>query len=122
MEHTVYIDEWLCQTERERERERERQRERERERDESCYVSPRQERFLIHVRKAYFQEIWRGDSLVLVSVFSGKPFGINNELLHLTKKELHFLLAFCCQCRKENHEMCKRLCYWVSILFLRPHT
>ena len=83
-----------CVKQRERERE-------ERERDESCYVSPRQERFLIRVHKAYFQEIWRGDSLVLVSVSSGKPSGINNELLHLTKKSFIFSLRFVVNAEKK---------------------
>ena len=80
---------------------RERERERERERDESCYVSPRQERFLIHVHKAYFQEIWRGDSFVLVSVSSGKPSGMNNELLHLTKKSFIFSSRFVVNAEKK---------------------
>ena len=79
----------------------ERERERERERGESCYVSPRQERFLIHVHKAYFQEIWRGDSFVLVSVSSGKPSGINNELLHSTKKSFIFSLRFVVNAEKK---------------------
>ena len=82
------------------ERWRERERERERE-GESCYVSPRQERFLIHVHKAYFQEIWRGDSFVLVSVSSGKPSGINNELLHSTKKSFIFSLRFVVNAEKK---------------------
>ena len=81
-----------CVKQREREGERER---------ESCYVSPRQERFLIHVHKAYFQEIWRGDSFILVSVSSGKPSGINNELLHLTKKSFIFSLRFVVNAEKK---------------------
>ena len=64
-------------------------------------MSPRQERFLIHVHKAYFQEIWRGDSFVLVPVSSGKPSGINNELLHSTKKSFIFSLRFVVNAEKK---------------------
>ena len=87
-----------CVKQRERERERKRDRDKEKE---SCYVSLRQERFLIHVHKAYFQEIWRGDSFVLVSVSSGKPSGIDNELLHLTKKSFIFSLRFVVNAEKK---------------------
>ena len=68
---------------------------------ESYYVSPRQERFLIHVHKVFFQETWRGDSLVLVSVSSGKLTGINSELLHLTKKSFIFSLRFIVDAEKK---------------------
>ena len=91
-----------------RERETETQRETEREgggerqKEESCYVYPRQERFQKHVHKGYFQEIWRGDSLVLVSVSSGKPSGINNELLHLIKKSLIFSFLFIVNAEKKT--------------------
>ena len=58
---------------------------------------PRQERFLIHVHKGYFQEIWRGASLVVVSVSSG----IINELLHLTTKSFIFSLRFVVNAEKK---------------------
>ena len=64
-------------------------------------MPPRQKRFLIHVHKAYFQENWSGDSLVLVSVSSGKPTGINNELLHLIKKSFIFSLRFIVDAEKK---------------------
>ena len=64
-------------------------------------MSPRQDCFLIHVHKGYFQEIWRGDSLVLVSVSSGKPSENNNELMHLTKKSFIFSLRFVVKSEKK---------------------
>ena len=62
---------------------------------------PRQERFLIHVLTGYFQEILERREFGLVSVSSGKPYGINNEHLHLTKNNFIFSLRFIVDAEKK---------------------
>ena len=91
MEHTVYIDEWLCQTERWREIERG-----ERQTEESCFVYPRQECFIIRVQKGYFQET--GEARVW---YQSRLPGINHELLHLNEKSFIFSLRFVVNAEKK---------------------